>query len=174
MKEIAMGQTNAFNILFQRYSSAVLGYSCRILGSMEKAEDASQDIWMKLVKSASSFSGSSVKPWLMTITRNTCLNVIRSQSRFREMKSELYETKDLHFQASDIEEILSQTQDIAAAKKVIQDLPDAQRVALTLYMTENCSYEEISKELDTSVSSVKSLLFRARETLRSQLQGGAQ
>ena len=53
--------------------------------------------------------------------------------------------------------------------KAIPDLPEAQRTAVILYSYESMPYEEIAKILDASVSSVKSLLFRARGTLREKL-----
>jgi len=171
MNAIALGNSLAFKELFHRYSATVLGYSCRIVGSRELAEDISQDVWIKLVKSAGSFAGDSVRPWLLTITRNSALNQIRSQSRWQNVKIEIETQGDLLFSQTDIEALFQHHQNLDAAKAAIHTLPEAQRIALTLWMTEERSYEEISIDMDISVAAVKSLLARARETLKLHLGG---
>ncbi len=171
MVKIASGCQKSFGVLFDRHGGKVLGYAKKILSDHEKAEDVSQEIWIKVVKLAPNYKGEGFfKAWVMTMTRNTCLNIIRKDQRitFKDDVSDVIEqgvTLD-----SDFEKKLEQSFNIEIIKQALDDLPEMQRLTLTLLITEELSYEEIAKEYDLSVSATKSLIFRARKSLQEKLK----
>lgn len=170
MAEIARGSQKAFAKIFDRHSSKVLGYSMRLMGGDKiKAEDISQNAWMKVIKAAPSYKGSSnFIAWVYTIVRNTAFTEIRSRRRRGE--EELTDEVSENVSVESIESIISAQTDVDKLKKHIDDLPHSQRAVLVAFMTEELSYDEIASQLDLSVSSVKSLLFRARQSLNQSMR----
>lgn len=174
MQEIAQGNQKSFHLLFQRYSKPVLGYCARLLGDRHQAEDVSQNVWIKVVRYASHYEHKgSLISWLLTIARNSSLNHIRAKERFQnatEGMEEMYTEAELSKES--IEDALAKSVDLAELKTKIDALPETQRVVLVLWMSEDLSYEDIAGEVGVSVSSVKSLLFRARQSLQDSLGKG--
>lgn len=168
MQQVALGSHKAFSRLFDQYSSYVLGYSARLLGDRVKADDVSQEVWMKVVKSAPQY-----KPqgkflgWLMTMTRNTVMDSLRSM---KLEFSQLEEVANENLVATDMENLLSQRNDLEIIKNIIESLPTSQRLVFVAWMTESPSYEHLAEEFSTSVSAIKSLLFRARKTIMLELE----
>lgn len=80
------------------------------------------------------------------------------------------ETPDLERES--VEEVLMRGQTVAELKAKIDELPESQRVVLTIWMSGEASYDEMARELGITVSSVKSLLFRAKQSLEKELRLG--
>lgn len=171
MVKIASGCQKSFSVLFERHGGKILGYAKKILSDHEKAEDVSQEIWMKVVKLAPNYRGEGFfKAWVMTMTRNTCLNILRKDQRlsFKDDVSDVIEQG-----ASlddDFEKKMQQSFNLEIIKEALNELPEMQKLTLTLLITEELSYEEIAKEYDLSVSATKSLIFRARKSLQEKLK----
>lgn len=170
MSMIAEGHPKAFELLFDRYSGKLLGYARKMLGSLEKAEEASQDIWVKLVKQAPNYQQEGYfNAWVMTMVRNHCLNIIRKDKRI-SFHEDVEILIDAESQAAPFEEDLFHKQDIAHVSKLMELLPEKQRIALTILITEEPSYEELAEQMGASVGAVKSMIHRARKTLQAQLK----
>jgi RNA polymerase sigma-70 factor (ECF subfamily) len=111
--------------------------------------------------------------YLYTIVRNLVYNESRRRSRKRTISTDQREDEQhLHYPddpAYQPDATLLDNELRAAIDAAIESLPETQRLAVILRRYENLPYEEIAEVLDTSVSSVKSLLFRARTTLRETL-----
>jgi RNA polymerase sigma-70 factor (ECF subfamily) len=111
--------------------------------------------------------------WLLTITRNLVFNETRRRGRARllPMEHEDGSPREIHDTVSlqpgrELQEKELQN----AIEAAIATLPEQQRLALILRRYEDMPYEEIAAVLETTVPSVKSLLFRAREDLRAKLE----
>jgi RNA polymerase sigma-70 factor (ECF subfamily) len=171
MGQIAKGDSGAFRRLFEKHGGHVVGYATRYLQSRDRAEDVAQEVWIKVVRLAPSYAGKGhFVAWVYTMIRNHCLNELRSQKRFVSLsplsQEESQESLALELPApDDLENELLKKENWANLKAKIDNLPEVQRVALLLYVVEDLSYEEIAQELNATVSSVKSLLFRARRQL---------
>lgn len=167
LKKIAKGHEKAFATLFEKYKGHVYGLSLKLLGAKMLAEENSQEIWIKVIKKADSFQPSgSVKSWILTMTKNQALNVLRKRGWESDLSPEM--EAQLEWDDSSLEEELAHVKNLEKLKSSIDQLPERQRVALVLYLTEKPSYEEMAQQLETSVSTVKSLLFRARENLKKE------
>jgi RNA polymerase sigma-70 factor (ECF subfamily) len=170
MSMIAEGHPKAFEVLFDRYSGKVLGYAKKMLGSLEKAEEASQDIWVKVVKQAPHYQKNGYfNTWVMTMVRNHCLNMIRKDKRlfFHEDVEVLIDEQS---NAAPFENEILQKQDLEQVSKLMEALPEKQRIALTILITEEPSYEELAEQMGASVGAVKSMIHRARKTLQTQIK----
>ena len=174
MELIGQGQTGAFSELFERHSSRLVGYAHRLLNDKEKAEDIAQEVWIKVVKLAPSYSGQGhFIAWVMTMIRNTCFNELRSAKRLVYNADTELNNNEADVTHSDLESLLAGAQEIQQVKNAIEALPENQRVALVTYVSEDMSYEDLAKLMETTLSSVKSLIFRARKTLSEQLRGAS-
>lgn len=168
MDLVANGDQRAFGELFNRYGGKVLGFAKKILGDLERAEEASQDIWVKVVKQAPTYQKEGYfNAWIMTMIRNHCLNIIRKDSRL-SFKEDVGEHIDSKHQGSFEKDIFNKY-DLKQVSRAMDKLPDKQRVALTLLVTEEISYDELAKQMGASVGAVKSMIHRARKTLQNEL-----
>ena len=174
MKRVATGDERAFRQLVERHQNAVVGTVAKMLNDATEAEDIAQRAFLRVWKHAKRWRPEAkFTTYLFTITRNLVYNESRRRSRRKEVSADERQD-DSGFEASgdprhepDSEALKTEMQEEIDA--VIQRLPEAQRDAVILYAYESMPYEEIAKVLGTSVSSVKSLLFRARTTLRDKL-----
>jgi RNA polymerase sigma-70 factor (ECF subfamily) len=174
MRRVAKGDEAAFRKLVERHQNAVIGTVAKMLGDATEAEDIAQRVFLRVWKHAKRWRpDAKFTTYLFTITRNLVYNESRRRSRRKEVSAdERNEDRGIEPVADtrsepDAEALKSEMHD--EIDRAIQELPDAQRTAVILYSYESMPYEEIAKVLDSSISSVKSLLFRARGTLKEKL-----
>ncbi|MEO6054455.1 MAG: sigma-70 family RNA polymerase sigma factor [Chthoniobacterales bacterium] len=170
------GDLDAFHALVTNYQYRVVGTVTRMLGNEEGSEDIAQQVFLRVWKSAKTYKPKAkFNTWLMTITRNLVFNEIRRRTRHPtqpldaehdDRPAQQYEDTVTPSPADQMEQKELQ----AAVDAAIAALPEQQRMAVVLRRYEELSYEEIAEILSTSVSAVKSMLFRARAELREHLQ----
>jgi RNA polymerase sigma-70 factor (ECF subfamily) len=167
MQKVASGSEAAFRSLFDRHGSRILGYCCRFMGSEPRGEDVAQEVWMKVIRASKEYQAEGkFAAWVLTIARRACLSAFRERS----------DNTEISFEAgieADIPDLDRQTVEEELSQNEIDRLPDQQRIALLMWMTNESSYEEIAAELRLSVAAVKSLLFRARRSLENVLRTGS-
>ena len=176
MERIGAGDHAAFRDLVERHQHAVIGTVAKMLGNASESEDIAQQVFLRIWKNAKRYRpDAKFTTYLFTITRNLVFNETRRKSRKKEVSSdEREENSNLLIEASpdrqpDSELLQAELQ--RAVDDAIASLPEAQRMAVVLRRYEQLSYEEIAGVLNLSVSAVKSLLFRARTSLREALAG---
>jgi RNA polymerase sigma-70 factor (ECF subfamily) len=176
MERIGSGDHSAFRTLVERHQNAVIGTVSKMLGSPNDAEDISQQVFLRIWRNARRYRpDAKFTTYLFTITRNLVFNETRRRGRKKEVSSEERE-ENSHYQIADSPDRtpdaeLLQAELQQAVDAAIAALPETQRMAVVLRRYEQLSYEEIAEVLQLSVSAVKSLLFRARSTLRESLAG---
>ena len=174
MKRVGTGDHAAFRQLVERHQNAVIGTVAKMLGSASEAEDISQQVFLRIWRNAKRYRpDAKFTTYLYTITRNLVFNETRRRSRKKEVSADEREEFSQHAiedspdRRPDTE--LLQAELRQAVDAAIAALPESQRMAVVLRRYEQLSYEEIAAVLRLSVSAVKSLLFRARTTLRESL-----
>lgn len=172
MAAVAAGDQHSFRCFVQRHQNLVIGTVARMIGTAD-AEDIAQQVFLNVWKSAPRWRpDAKVITWLMTITRRLVFNEARRRSRTRivprQPEDESPEYPDT--KPSPDKEILEREMH-AAIEAAMESLPERERMVVVLRRHEAMPYEEIAAVLGTTVPSVKSLLFRARSTLREKLSG---
>lgn len=175
MQRVGKGDEHAFRQLVERHQNAVVGTLAKMLNDATEAEDLAQKVFLRIWKHAKRWRpDAKFTTYLYTIVRNLAYNETRRRSRkghvsMDEKKDEQGFEPAAEARSGPDEEVQrSEMHD--EIDKAIASLPENQRTAVILFAYEALPYEEIAKVLDTSVSSVKSLMFRARTTLRDQLE----
>lgn len=160
----------AFRKLVDDYRNMVFRTCFGIVRNADDADDLAQEVFIEVFNSIATFrADSKVSTWLYRIAINKSLNFIRSQKRKRFFQSiGLTSTPDVPEQtnSSDLIENDQRKQILDAA---IQALPENQRTAFVLHKIEDLSYKEIAEIMNLSLSSVESLLFRAKQNLQKRL-----
>ena len=174
MARVANGDHHAFRQLVGRHQDAVVGTVTKMLGNTTDSEDIAQMVFIRVWKHARRYKpDNKFTTYLYTIVRNLVYNETRRRSRKKTVSTDQRED-DLHLQhpadeSGRPDSTLLDSELRAAIDAAIASLPENQRLAVVLRRYEKLPYEEIAIILKTSVPSVKSLLFRARATLRETL-----
>ena len=171
------GDRKAFDKLVERNIANVCGLVYRFLGNQSHVDDIAQEAFLRVLRNAHRYKPEAkFSTWLYRIVANLCFNVIRARKTAKQISihSAGHEDRTMDFpdegqlepDAGLVGDERSKHITAAVAK-----LPENQRLAIILNKYEDKSYAEIAEILDTTTMAVKSLLSRARVTLREQLEG---
>lgn len=179
MLRVQRGDREAFARLVDRYRQPVISFVYRSLGDLTEAEDLAQAVFLQLFKSAKRYRPSGkFSTWLFTIARNLCLNEQRRRMRHpaESLDAPLEDgaggswVSSRESGAAGPVELALRHELEARVEEAIRALPEKQRTALLLCREEDFSYEDISRVLGCSLTATKSLIHRARETLKARLK----
>lgn len=162
-----------YNHYNKRVYNTVLGY----VQNIEDAEEITQDVFLEVYRSSENFKGdSSLSTWMYRIAINKCLDFIKFKNRKKRFAfiSQLFDAHSgelLHDKADFFHPgvRMENKEKSAILFKAIHNLPPNQKTAFILSQLEGLSYAEISEVMQNSLASVESLLFRAKQNLRKQL-----
>jgi RNA polymerase sigma-70 factor (ECF subfamily) len=179
MLRVKQGDTAAFTTLMDKYKQPVLNLAWRTLGDPIEAEDLAQNVFVQVWKSADRYQPTAkFSTWLFTIARNLCLNEIRrrgrhpaeslDQTRDDAEDQPLHQVEDRRMRPAPDHLLRVELQQ--KVEEAIAALPENQRTALLLCRQDELSYEEMAAVLGCSLSATKSLIHRARETLKARLK----
>ena len=179
MLRVKQGDAAAFTQLVEKYKQPIVNLDWRTVRDETEAEDIAQNVFVQAWKSAPRYQATAkFSTWLFTIARNLCLNEFRRRSRhpaesLDQMRDDsddqpLFQVVDKRIRGAQGELLQGELEHKVDA--AIDELPENQRIALALCRQEELSYEEIAEVLGCSLSATKSLIHRARETLKARLK----
>lgn len=169
LRRIARGDSHALTELIRRHQTRLYQVAFRLLKDSLEAEDALQEVFIKVYENAHRFEPkSTVSAWLHRITANQCLNILRQRHPQESLDGEDAPLVP-DSQATPLEAL--EEADLARRLEgLLQALPENQRRALVLKRFANLSYQEIAEEMGLSPQAVDGLLKRARQTLKKALE----
>ena len=163
-----------FSQFVKKYQERIVRICYAYIHNMGDAEDIAQEVFIEIFKSVNKFKGDSkLFTWIYRIAVNKSLNYLRDNQRKNKiLRIENFSNQSLRIQDNSGEDY-GQSQDRKNLKKIvflaIDNLPSNQKTAFLLNKYENLSYKEIAEVMDISLSSVESLIFRAKKKLKSVL-----
>ena len=178
IRKTAEGDAGAFKTLVDRHQGLVINACYHILGNREDAEDVAQEVFFQVYRSARSFrQQSKLSTWLYRVSVNRSLNFIRDNRRFRWLKKVGTSSSDLSEGKTDPPAPESDRPDAALEKRerreiirrALASLPEKQRAAFVLHKYEGLPYKEIAEIMERSLSSVESLIHRAKLNLQKKI-----
>jgi RNA polymerase sigma-70 factor (ECF subfamily) len=181
MLDVKAGDEQSFALLLHRYRTPLVNFLYRMVRNREQAEDLAQEVFIRVYRARADYVPSAkFTTWLFRIATNLALNSVRD-TRHQRMEVSLdapvtvdaedgdERPIDVAEKSPNIEEHLVQEAQRDMIRYAIEKLPEKQRAAVLLHKYQELDYGEISKILECSESALKSLLFRAYETLRVEL-----
>jgi RNA polymerase sigma-70 factor (ECF subfamily) len=167
-----------FEGLFERYSSMVFNLAYQILGDREEALDVAQEVFLAIFRKMNTFRGeSSLKTWIYRIVVRRAANRFRWWNRLRRRGTVSLEehlsknpereiTFNFTSKAQSPEDALLAQEEREEIKRMLNELPLQQKIAVIMRDIEGLSYEEIAESLNVSLGTIKSRIARGRELLK--------
>ena len=171
---VAEGDRRAFEMLYDRYASTVLGLAMKMLGDREVAEDAVQEIFWRVWRRLGSFDRSrAFAPWLFGIAHNYCIDELR---RRKVRPQSVYEDDDNPILSdipdeADVGEAALLAEQGRIVRSALEQLPEEQRQTLLLAYFGGLTQQEIAVKLGNPLGTVKTRMRLGLQKLRAVLQG---
>ena len=182
IQRAADGDQAAWDTIVKTYWRKVFNVAYRFVGSYDEAEDLTQDIFLKVFRSLSTFDRrANFQTWLISVSRNFCIDRYRSGRRDRMVFAREVDASTVHAEAPGIsaEARVEQQDRIALMREALKGLSPTLRSAVLLRDIHELSYQEIAEQLGIAEGTVKSRINRGRaelarriELLRAKLETG--
>jgi RNA polymerase sigma-70 factor (ECF subfamily) len=175
MLRVKDGDACSFELLLGKYRRPVVNYLYRMVQNQAIAEELAQEVFLRVYRARTSYEPTAkFTTWLFRITTHLALNSLRDRKGERRQQSLDAATEDqAPMEVADVrrnrEQQLVDDARLESVRAAVAGLPDKQRAAVLMHKYQELDYAQIAGVLGCSVSAVKSLLFRAYETLRVRL-----
>jgi RNA polymerase sigma-70 factor (ECF subfamily) len=168
LEEARQGNQDSFGRLIGVYQSPVFNLAYRMLGNADEAEQAAQEAFIRAWTRLDSYNPAhKFSTWLLSITSNYCIDLLRKRrTQLLSLDGPLPAHPALMSESSsgpEAQAAIGEQQEIV--QDLLQSLPDDYRQTVVLRYWYDMSYDEIAEVMDTTVSAIKSRLFRARRQL---------
>ncbi|MGZ8853624.1 MAG: RNA polymerase sigma factor [Thermoanaerobaculia bacterium] len=168
MRVVQAGDYSPASEIYDRYSARIYNFAFRFLKNAEAAEDATQEVFVKMLKHANQFQGDAkLSTWLFSITANWCRDYLRKADNKAKEAEDVLLT--LPSPEHTPERNLEQRESEIRVQKALSALTPEQREAIVLSRYQGLSYAEIAQIAGCSEGAVKTRVFRAMETLKRAL-----
>ena len=175
MLRVREGDQASFGVLLQRHRAPVFHFLCRMVQNQAVAEELAQEVFLRIYRSRSTYEPTAkFTTWLFRIATRLALNSLRDGKKEKLQDSLEEETPDgtsrqLPDRGRTIEQEMLYQARLREVREAIEGLPAKQRAAVLMHKYDDMEYSQIARVLRCSDSAVKSLLFRAYESLRFAL-----
>ena len=181
VERVQAGDKKAFDLLVSKYHQRVIRLISRLVRNPAEVEDIAQEAFIKAYRSIGQFRGDSAfYTWLYRIAVNSAKNALKASNRRPIPMSDLMKSDEneegeawpvesaIDFQTP--EALLASRQVAQTVDAAIQSLAEDLRTAIMLREIEGLTYEEIAEAMNCPIGTVRSRIFRARETIAKQLR----
>jgi RNA polymerase sigma-70 factor (ECF subfamily) len=175
MLRVREGDETSFALLLARHRGPVIHFIYRMVQIQPVSEELAQEVFLRVYRSRATYEPTAkFTTWLFRIATHLALNWIRDGKNERRQESldeELIEGVERQIAGREptIDQVLLNEVKLREVRKAIEALPEKQRAAVVMHKYQELEYSQIAKTLACSESAVKSLLFRAYESLRTRL-----
>ena len=176
MLRVKDGDDDSFRLLLEKHRLPVMRFVYRMVQDQSISEELGQEVFLRIYRSRANYEpAAKFTTWMFRIASHLALNWLRDGKNERERSFSLDSRSDgapvREFPGTgfSVEEEMVQRIRLDEIRQAIADLPDKQRAAVLMHKYEEMEYSQIAGALGCSESAVKSLLFRAYETLRARL-----
>jgi RNA polymerase sigma-70 factor (ECF subfamily) len=176
LNQLKLADKDAFALLVYTFQKNVINICYRFLLNKEDAEDVAQEVFIEVFHSIRNFKGESkLSTWIYRIAVSKSLDEIKKRNRKKRISSfgeALRLDQILHWMAGgeSPDKKLVEDEQYAALLNSLNRLPENQRIALTLSKLEHTSNSEIAEIMKTSLTAVDSLIYRAKQKLKSTIK----
>ena len=179
MLDVKAGDEQSFELLLRRYTTPLVNFLYRMVRDSAVAEDLAQEVFLRVYRARKDYAPSAkFTTWMFRIATNLALNSVRD-NRYRQSEismDQAVSVGDDERRSMEVRDLTPTVEQVLVARsrsemilRAIDALPAKQRAAVLLHKYQELDYDEIARILECSDSALKSLLFRAYETLRIAL-----
>ena len=183
MLDVKSGDDSSFELLLRKYRTPVVNFLYRMVRDAAAAEDLAQEVFLRVYRARGQYlPRAKFTTWMFRIATNLAFNALRD-GRYRQLEVSIDrsavdrlgdgESEQPALEIADrqpsIELELIRRDRAELIRRAVESLPEKQRAAVLLHKYQEMDYDEIARVLGCSESALKSLLFRAYETLRVEL-----
>jgi len=175
MLRVKEGDGASFGILLEKHRSPVIHFLYRMVQNQAIAEELAQEVFLRVYRSRESYEPTAkFTTWLFRIATHLALNSLRD-GRNQRLEERLDDdssdtpVRQVSDKRPSVEQTMVQQARLDEVRRAVAMLPEKQRAAVLMHKYQEMEYSQIAKVLNCSESAVKSLLFRAYETLRARL-----
>jgi RNA polymerase sigma-70 factor (ECF subfamily) len=175
MLRVKEGDGASFGVLLEKHRSSVVHFLYRMVQNYAVAEELAQEVFLRVYRSRSTYEPTAkFTTWMFRIATHLALNALRDgknerlQERLDDDSGSL-PVRQVFDRRPSVEQSMVYAAKLDEIRRAISVLPEKQRAAVLMHKYEEMEYSQIAKVLSCSESAVKSLLFRAYETLRARL-----
>ena len=183
MLDVKSGDDSSFELLLRKYRMPVVNFLYRMVRDAAAAEDLAQEVFLRVYRARGQYLPTAkFTTWMFRIATNLALNALRD-GRHRQMEISIDQSAAVHSGDGENDQPALEVADRQASiemelirrdraeliRRAVEGLPEKQRAAVLLHKYQEMDYDEIAAVLGCSESALKSLLFRAYETLRLEL-----
>lgn len=180
MLRVKAGDEDSFRVLLEKHRNPVIHFVYRMVQDRAVAEELSQEVFLRVYRSRESYEPTArFTTWLFRIATHLALNWLRDRKherahqRLDAPRDPAHESGPIAREVSDrkpsVEQRMVYQTRLQEVRDAIALLPEKQRAAVLMHKYEDMEYSQIANVLECSESAVKSLLFRAYESLRAKL-----
>ena len=175
MLRVKDGDEASFGLLLDKYRSSVIHYLYRMVQNRAVSEELAQEVFFRVYRSRETYEpAAKFTTWLFRIATHLALNWLRDRKNERAHESldedmEERVARQPLDRSPSVEQSLVREVKLEEIRRAVAELPDKQRAAVIMHKYDEMEYAQIARVLSCSESAVKSLLFRAYETLRARL-----
>ena len=176
MLRVRDGDSSSFGLLLERHRGPVIHFLYRMVQNQAIAEELAQEVFFRVYRSRMTYEPTAkFTTWLFRIATHLALNWIRDgkrekdHERIDEGAANEGPSRQFSDAAPSVEQRLVRQARLAEIREAIETLPEKQKAAILMHKYEEMEYAQIASVLNCSESAVKSLLFRAYESLRARL-----
>jgi len=175
MLRVKEGDGASFTILLEKHRLPVIHFLYRMVQNQAVAEELAQEVFLRVYRSRESYEPTAkFTTWLFRIATHLALNSLRD-GKHRRLEEHLDDdspetpVRQVSDQRPTVEQRMLHQSRLEEIRRAVATLPEKQRAAVLMHKYEEMEYSQIAKVLNCSESAIKSLLFRAYETLRARL-----
>ena len=169
------GDTDALDVLIRKHRAPMVHYMYRMVGNRAVSEELAQEVFLRVHRNREAYQPTAkFTTWLFRIATHLALNWFRDGKNERGQERLDDDSQDMPVhqvrdQRPSVEQVMVHRVKLDEVRRAIASLPEKQRAAVLMHKYEEMEYSQIARVLSCSESAVKSLLFRAYETLRARL-----
>ena len=176
MLRVKEGDDDSFRLLLEKHRNPLIHFLYRMVQDQAIAEELGQEVFLRIYRSRATYEPTAkFTTWLFRIATHLALNSLRDgknergQERLDDDRNGELPTRQVADKKPSVEQRMVYQAKLEEVRSAISILPEKQRAAVLMHKYEEMEYSQIAKVLECSESAVKSLLFRAYETLRARL-----
>jgi RNA polymerase sigma-70 factor (ECF subfamily) len=176
MLRVRDGDEDSFRVLLDKHRNPLIHFLYRMVQNQPVSEELAQEVFLRIYRSRTSYEPTArFTTWMFRIATHLALNWLRdeknerAQERLDEDRGSDLPARELPDRKPSVEQRMVYQARLQEIRDAIAVLPEKQRAAVLMHKYQEMEYAQIAVALECSESAVKSLLFRAYETLRARL-----